>query len=65
VIGRTVILKVSVRTRKGVSILGAPLGDNPARNEEGDKEIPDRIIESQRGSPKDKVKIRCLVKLKT
>ena len=58
VIGRTKILTVSTRTKKGFNHLGAPLGRREAATEEGEKTTPEIIILSHRGRPIEREKIK-------
>jgi len=62
--GRTVTLVVSINTRNGLSQSGAPSGKKCAIDFLIDLKNLDIIIASQSGSPKIKVKIRCLDVLK-
>lgn len=64
VIGRTVILVVSISTRNGLSQSGAPSGRKCAIDILIDFRKVDKIIESHSGSPKISVKIRWLDVLK-
>jgi hypothetical protein len=61
VIGRTIILIVSIRTRKGFNQSGAPPGKSLPINFIGLYIILERIIENHKTRPKTKVKIRWLV----
>ena len=54
VIGRTIILTVSMRTRKGFKAAGAPIGRRPATTEEGLKNTPETKRDSQRGNPRER-----------
>jgi len=65
VIGRTAILTVSIRTRKGFRRAGAPIGSKPATTEEGLKKTPETSKDNHRGKPKERETARCLVGLKT
>lgn len=65
VINRTEILNVSVTTRNGFSHSGAPLGRRWATKDFGAWERALMIKLNQRGSPRDRVRIKCLVGLKT
>ena len=65
VIGRTPILVVSIKTRKGFSHLGAPPGNKPARKAVGKKAAPEIRRDSHIGSAKVNVKNRWLDNLKT
>ena len=58
VIGRTIVLRVSTRTRKGFSQSGAPAGNRPAAKDVGAWRILDIIRPSHRGRPKDRVNTR-------
>jgi hypothetical protein len=58
--GRTVILTVSIRIKNGFSHVGAPSGRKCAINDFGLCVTLDIIIIIHSGSPKDRVKIRCL-----
>lgn len=60
VIGRTMILVVSIITRNGFSHSGAPSGRKCATDFLGEYEKDDRIIDNHIGSPIDRVIIRCL-----
>lgn len=51
---------VSIRTKKGFSQSGAPSGRKWAINILGYFDRLDRIILIHRGSPRERVKIRCL-----
>lgn len=62
--GRTRTLVVSIRTRKGLSQSGAPSGSKWAVVFFGLYENLDIISLNHTGSPKDKVKIKCLDVLK-
>ena len=64
VIGRTVTLVVSIRTKNGFSQSGAPSGRKCAIDFLIDLKNLDIIIASHKGRPKIKVKIRCLEVLK-
>lgn len=64
VIGRTVTLVVSIRTRNGLSQSGAPSGRRCAIDFWIDLAKVEIIIASHRGSPKINVKIKCLDVLK-
>jgi len=64
VIGRTLILRVSMMTRNGFSQSGAPLGSSLAMVDLGPCVTPERIIDSHRGSPKVRVIMRWLDMLK-
>lgn len=61
--GRTVILVDSISTRNGFSQSGAPSGRKWAINIFGNLVRLDKIIDIHSGSPRDRVKIRCLDKL--
>lgn len=63
VIGRTVILVVSISTKKGFNQSGAPPGSNPPKKLIGLLTNLDRIRLNHKTRPKDKVKIKCLVTL--
>lgn len=65
VIGRTRVLTVSIKIRNGLSQAGAPPGRRDARVVEGLKHLLEIINLSQRGSPKDSVKIKWEEELKT
>lgn len=65
VIGRTIILTVSIITKKGFKGAGAPIGKSPATTELGLKKIAEIIRDSQRGIPRDKETAKWLVTLKT
>jgi hypothetical protein len=64
VIGRTVTLVVSIRTRNGFNQSGAPSGRKCAIDFLIDFMNLDIIIDSHKGSPNTNVKIRCLEVLK-
>ena len=64
VIGRTVTLVVSIRTRKGFNQSGAPSGRKCAIDFLIDLKNLDNIIANHSGRPKIRVKIRCLDVLK-
>jgi hypothetical protein len=64
VIGRTRILVISIRIKKGFNQSGAPSGRRWAIDFFGACCHLDKINLSHIGSPKDKVKIRWLDKLK-
>ena len=65
VIGRTIILTVSIITKNGFKGAGAPIGNSPATTELGLKKIAEIINESHKGKPRDKETAKCLVGLKT
>jgi len=65
VIGRTIILTVSIITKKGFSAAGAPIGNNPATTEVGLKKTAETINDNQSGKPKESEMAKCLVGLKT
>lgn len=65
VIGRTSVLTVSTRTRKGFNQPGAPPGRSPAAKDVGAWETLDRIRDSHNGRAKATVKTKWLVVLKT
>ena len=54
VIGRAIILTVSIRTKKGFNAAGAPIGNKAATTEPGAAITPEIIKQSQRGNPKEK-----------
>ena len=58
VIGRTVNLMVSTKTRNGFSQAGAPLGRREATNFMGREEIDDKISLSHKVRPNDRVNRR-------
>lgn len=58
VIGRTTVLTVSIKMRKGFSQAGAPAGRSAARVVIGLKQALDKIRASHRGRPNERVKIR-------
>lgn len=58
VMGRTEILIVSISTRAGFNHIGAPPGKRLAVTFFGFFEIPERIRDSHRGSPRATVNIR-------
>jgi len=60
VAGRTIILVVSIRTRNGFNQSGAPSGRKWATDALGALVNEERIILSHRGSPRVRVKIKCL-----
>ena len=60
VIGRTVILEVSINTRNGLSHIGAPSGRRWAIVILGDFLVLDKISISHIGIPIDIVNRRCL-----
>ena len=53
VIGRTLILTVSISTRKGFKGAGAPIGRRPATTDLGLKKTAETSKASQRGSPRE------------
>ena len=61
--GRTIILVVSISTRKGLSQFGAPSGRKWAIDALGYWLNDDRIMLSHIGNPHDKVKMRWLESL--
>ena len=63
VIGRTIFLVVSIRTRNGFNQSGAPLGSSLAKKVYGANRREDRISISHSGRAKESVKIRCLDRL--
>jgi hypothetical protein len=65
VIGRTAILTVSIKIKKGVSQAGAPAGRRDARVVRGLNIALEMIRESHRGSPNARVKMRWEVALNT
>lgn len=65
VIGRSIILTVSIRTRNGFNQAGAPEGSRDAAKYEGEVAMEDIIKASHIGNPRLKVNNRCLVELKT
>ena len=65
VIGRTVILEDSIKTRNGLSQEGAPPGSSMARNFMGAERREERIRLSHKVRPNENVKIRWLDELKT
>ena len=65
VTNRTEILIVSVKTRKGLSQSGAPLGKKCATNDLGAWVIALIINLNHKGRPNERVKRRCLVDLNT
>jgi len=58
VIGRTQILVVSIKVRKGFSHLGAPPGSRLARESVGEARIPEIIKASHSGRPNERVNKR-------
>jgi hypothetical protein len=58
--GRTEILVVSISTRNGFNQSGAPSGKKCAINILGNFVSLERIMDIHNGSPRAKVKIRCL-----
>jgi len=65
VIGRTEILVVSIRTKKGFSQNGAPPGRIPAAKSDGEFTTDDRIRANHKGRARDKVKYKWLDVLNT
>ena len=65
VIGRTIILTVSIRTKNGFKGAGAPIGNKPATTELGLKNTPETIKDNHKGRPKERETAKCLVELKT
>lgn len=65
VIGRTLILIVSIITRNGFNQSGAPPGSRLAAQLEGLDLIADNIKAIHMGRPNLSVKIKCLVNLNT
>lgn len=65
VIGRTIILTVSITTKKGFRGAGAPIGNNPATTDLGLKNKAETINESHKGNPKERETAKWLVGLKT
>ena len=65
VIGRAMILTVSIRTKKGFRGAGAPIGRRAATADLGIKTAPEIIIDSHKGNPNVKETARWLVALKT
>ncbi len=65
VMGRTIILRVSTRTKNGLSQSGAPPGSRPAVKDVGAYSAPDSSRESQIVRPRGIVIIRWLENLKT
>ena len=63
--GRTRILIISTKTKKGFNHPGAPAGKSPAKKDLGDHTTPDIIRLNQKGSPNLSVSTRCLVVLNT
>jgi len=61
--GRTKILVVSIRIRKGFNQSGAPSGSKCATDALGDFENVDKIKDSHIGNPNESVKIKWLDKL--
>lgn len=53
VIGRTIILTVSIITRNGFKGAGAPIGSNPATTELGFEITPLKIKQNHKGNPND------------
>lgn len=64
VIGRTRILRVSTKTRKGFNHLGAPPGRREAAAVDGEVATPEIMIPIHIGRPKDSLKSRWEVVLK-
>jgi hypothetical protein len=58
VIGRTKILKVSTRTKKGFNHLGAPPGRSEAAAVEGEVATPEIIIPIHMGRPRERLNKR-------
>jgi hypothetical protein len=65
VIGRTMILIVSIITRNGFKRAGAPIGSKPAITDLGLKKIAEIIRDNHKGSPRDSEILKCLVGLNT
>lgn len=65
VIGRTRILNVSTKTRKGFNHAGAPPGKREAAADEGDFITPERIIPIHIGRPSVSLNSRWEEVLKT
>lgn len=65
VIGRTIILTVSTKTRNGFRSAGAPAGRRPAAVEDGFRIALEMIKDIHKGTLKDKVMARWLVFLNT
>lgn len=65
VIGRTIILTVSTRTRNGFRSAGAPAGRRPAAVEDGFRMALEIIKDIHSGILKDRVMARWLVFLNT
>lgn len=65
VTGRTEILTVSTKTRKGLRPAGAPAGKKWAVTLKKFINNPDKIKENHKGSPKENAKLRWLLKLNT
>ena len=63
--GRTIILTVSTRTRKGFNQSGAPPGKIPAKKVVIENEAEEKIRASHSGRASAKVKNRCLDTLNT
>jgi len=63
VMGRTLILRVSIITKKGFSQFGAPPGRRLAVKDIGAWVALDRIKDNHRGRPRDRVIIKCVDKL--
>lgn len=60
VTGRTIILIVSINTKKGFNQSGAPPGNNPAIKVEGELKKLDIIKDNHKGSPNIKLNTICL-----
>ena len=65
VIGRAIILTVSITTRNGLRAAGAPIGKRAATTDPGRKTTPETIKDNHIGKPKEKETAKCLVPLKT
>jgi len=65
VIGRAIILTVSISTKNGFKAAGAPIGRRAATTELGIYTTPEIIKDSQRGKPKENDTAKCLVALNT
>ena len=54
VMGRAMILTVSIKTKNGFNGAGAPIGSKAATTELGAETTPEIIKESHKGNPKEK-----------
>jgi hypothetical protein len=65
VMGRTIVLTVSIKIKNGFNHAGAPPGKSDAKVVEGLYDALDKINLNHKGRPKEKVKIKCEEVLKT